>query len=118
MTPHVRDGCYQSDRIVGLRFALNNAPRTQRHCALEHPGELFGVFERAFWRYDGPRPTRMAPAQLDEIDVKILRRLQEHARVSNVELADEVGLSPAPCLRRGKTLGTAGVIGETATRRQ
>src|SRR5713226_4269124 len=48
--------------------------------------------------------------QLDEIDIKILRRLQEQARISNVELADLVGLSPAPCLRRGRALEQAGVI--------
>ena len=48
--------------------------------------------------------------QLDEIDVKILRRLQEQARISNVELADQVGLSPAPCLRRVRALEEAGVV--------
>jgi Lrp/AsnC family leucine-responsive transcriptional regulator len=48
--------------------------------------------------------------QLDEIDTKILRVLQERARISNVELADQVGLSPAPCLRRVRALEQAGVI--------
>lgn len=57
----------------------------------------------------------MAPIPLDEIDVKILRRLQEHARISNVELADEVGLSPAPCLRRVRALEEAGVIRKYVT---
>jgi DNA-binding Lrp family transcriptional regulator len=38
--------------------------------------------------------------ELDEIDIKILKRLQEEARISNVDLAGHVGLSPAPCLRR------------------
>jgi DNA-binding Lrp family transcriptional regulator len=47
---------------------------------------------------------------LDEIDYKILRYLQEHARDSNVQLADHVGLSPAPCLRRVRALEDAGVI--------
>jgi DNA-binding Lrp family transcriptional regulator len=47
---------------------------------------------------------------LDEIDIKILRRLQEQARISNVELADLVGLSPAPCLRRVRALEQAGVV--------
>jgi Lrp/AsnC family transcriptional regulator, leucine-responsive regulatory protein len=47
---------------------------------------------------------------LDEIDVKILQYLQEHARSSNVELAGHVGLSPAPCLRRVRALEQAGVI--------
>lgn len=48
--------------------------------------------------------------RLDEIDVKILQQLQLDARISNVELADCVGLSPAPCLRRVRALETARVI--------
>ena len=47
---------------------------------------------------------------LDEIDFSLLRNLQEHARISNVELADRIGLSPAPCLRRVQALERAGVI--------
>lgn len=53
--------------------------------------------------------------RLDEIDVKILNCLQEQARVSNVELADQVGLSPAPCLRRVRALEEAGVIRKYVT---
>jgi Lrp/AsnC family transcriptional regulator, leucine-responsive regulatory protein len=52
---------------------------------------------------------------LDEIDFKILNHLQEHARVSNVDLADRVGLSPAPCLRRVRALEKAGVIRKYVT---
>src|SRR5262249_26864763 len=37
---------------------------------------------------------------LDEIDYSILNLIQDHGRISNVEMADRVGLSPAPCLRR------------------
>src|SRR5262245_50678492 len=48
--------------------------------------------------------------QLDEIDIKILQHLQREARISNVDLADRVGLSPAPCLRRVRALERAGVI--------
>jgi DNA-binding Lrp family transcriptional regulator len=48
--------------------------------------------------------------RLDDIDVRILRRLQEQGRISNVELADQVGLSPAPCLRRVRALEQAGVV--------
>lgn len=48
--------------------------------------------------------------KLDEIDFAVLRNLQEHARISNVELADRVGLSPAPCLRRVQALERSGVI--------
>jgi len=50
------------------------------------------------------------PMLLDEIDLKILKYLQEHARLSNVDLADRVGLSPAPCLRRVRALEEGGVI--------
>ena len=52
----------------------------------------------------------MQPMKLDEIDVKILHHLQREARISNVELANRVGLSPAPCLRRVRSLEEAGVI--------
>jgi DNA-binding Lrp family transcriptional regulator len=54
--------------------------------------------------------SRHMATQLDEIDVKILKQLQDHARISNVELADKVGLSPAPCLRRVRALEQTGVI--------
>jgi Lrp/AsnC family leucine-responsive transcriptional regulator len=52
----------------------------------------------------------VASHQLDEIDLKILEHLQENARSTNVELADQIGLSPAPCLRRVRALEEAGVI--------
>jgi Lrp/AsnC family leucine-responsive transcriptional regulator len=54
----------------------------------------------------------MADFQLDAIDFAILKHLQEHARIANVDLADRVGLSPAPCLRRVQALERAGVIRE------
>lgn len=50
------------------------------------------------------------PIRLDETDKRILRALQENARLSNTDLASEVGLSPSPCLRRVKLLEEAGVI--------
>ncbi|WP_181700643.1 Lrp/AsnC family transcriptional regulator [Chthonobacter albigriseus] len=46
----------------------------------------------------------------DEIDRRILRALQDDGRLSNVELADKVGLSASPCLRRVRRLEEAGVI--------
>src|SRR4030095_14735052 len=49
-------------------------------------------------------------AELDEIDRRILIALQENARISNVELAAAVGLSPSPCLRRVRSLGKSGLI--------
>lgn len=47
---------------------------------------------------------------LDDTDVRVLQHLQENARLTNVELADRVGLSPSPCLRRLKRLEAEGII--------
>ena len=47
---------------------------------------------------------------LDGIDRRIIAELQSDARLSNVELADKVGLSPSPCLRRVKRLEREGYI--------
>jgi Lrp/AsnC family transcriptional regulator, leucine-responsive regulatory protein len=52
----------------------------------------------------------MPNTPFDEIDRKILAALQEDGRLTNAELADRVGLSPSPCLRRVKQLEAAGVI--------
>lgn len=51
-----------------------------------------------------------APLKLDRIDVKILAELQKNGRITNVELADLVALSPSPCLMRVKKLQQAGYI--------
>lgn len=48
--------------------------------------------------------------KLDQIDRKILANLQSEARITNAELADRVGLSPTPCLRRVRRLEADGVI--------
>lgn len=48
--------------------------------------------------------------KLDKIDLKILTHLQSNARITNAELAERVGLSPTPCLRRLRRLETEGVI--------
>ncbi|MGH1417922.1 MAG: Lrp/AsnC family transcriptional regulator [Hyphomicrobiaceae bacterium] len=48
--------------------------------------------------------------KLDRIDIKILTELQKNARLSNVNLAESVGLSPSPCLQRVKKLEKAGYI--------
>lgn len=52
----------------------------------------------------------MPKHSLDRIDRKILSALQEDGRLPNNELAERVGLSPSPCLRRVKALEEAGVI--------
>jgi Lrp/AsnC family leucine-responsive transcriptional regulator len=48
--------------------------------------------------------------ELDRYDRSILEALQDNGRISNQELADRIGLSPSPCLRRVKALEEAGVI--------
>jgi len=50
------------------------------------------------------------PVALDEIDHAILFHLARDGRLSNVELARRVGLTPPPCLRRVRRLEEAGVI--------
>jgi Lrp/AsnC family transcriptional regulator, leucine-responsive regulatory protein len=47
---------------------------------------------------------------MDEVDRRILSELQRDGRISNVELAELVNLSPSPCLRRLKRLESAGLI--------
>ena len=47
---------------------------------------------------------------LDKFDVAILQELQSDGRLSNVELAQRVGLSAAPCWRRVKALEDGGYI--------
>ena len=47
---------------------------------------------------------------MDAIDRKIIEALQENARLTNQELAERVGLSPSPCLRRLRKLESDGVL--------
>ena len=51
-----------------------------------------------------PKPT------LDALDFKIIRELQRDGRTTNQDLADRIGLSPSPCLRRVRQLERANVI--------
>ncbi len=48
--------------------------------------------------------------ELDRYDKRILTLLQADGRISNQDLADAIGLSPSPCLRRVKALEEAGLI--------
>ncbi len=57
----------------------------------------------------------MPNIELDATDWNILARLQEDARLSNVELARAVHLSPSPCLARVRRLEEAGLIGRYVT---
>ncbi len=48
--------------------------------------------------------------RFDAIDRRILEQLQRAGRMTNLELAEKVGISPTPCLRRVRQLESAGVI--------
>jgi len=48
--------------------------------------------------------------RLDALDRRILQELQDDGRITNVELARRVGISPPPCLRRLRALEEAGYI--------
>jgi len=52
----------------------------------------------------------MPKVDLDAIDRRIVAELQSDGRLSNVDLADKIGLSPSPCLRRVKRLEQDGYI--------
>lgn len=53
---------------------------------------------------------KSASVALDRIDIRILAELQGDGRLTMTELADRVGLSPTPCLRRVRLLEERGVI--------
>ena len=48
--------------------------------------------------------------EIDRYDRQILQILQEDGRISNQDLADRIGLSPSPCLRRVRALEDAGIV--------
>ncbi|MDX1628971.1 MAG: Lrp/AsnC family transcriptional regulator [Fulvivirga sp.] len=48
--------------------------------------------------------------KLDQIDRKILDKLQANAKITNAQLAKDIGLSPAPTLERVKKLENSGII--------
>lgn len=53
--------------------------------------------------------------KLDKTDRQILKALQDNARISNLDLADKVNLSPTPCSRRVKQLEENGIIDRYVT---
>lgn len=52
----------------------------------------------------------MPNRKIDDTDRRILRQLQKESKLTNVELASRVGLSPSPCLSRVKQLESDGII--------
>src|SRR5207248_2319884 len=61
-------------------------------------------------RYERPTGLRMRGPRLDRIDRHILALLQADGRITNLDLARQVGISPPPCLRRVRALEAAGFI--------
>lgn len=57
----------------------------------------------------------MPPRPLDAIDTRILDELQRNAKLTNVQLAERVHLSPSPCLARVRALEHDGVISRHVT---
>lgn len=57
----------------------------------------------------------MPNLQLDRIDRRILQLIQTEGNISNLELAERVGLSPSPCARRVKILEQQGIISRRIT---
>ena len=52
---------------------------------------------------------------IDRLDRRILEEMQKDGSISNLELAEKVGLSPSPCSRRVKQLEESGIINRTVT---
>ncbi|WP_417514003.1 Lrp/AsnC family transcriptional regulator [Marinobacter sp.] len=52
---------------------------------------------------------------IDKTDRRILAQIQKDASLTNQQLAEKVGLSPSPCLRRVRALEDAGIIVRTVT---
>ena len=57
----------------------------------------------------------MPQNDIDETDRRILTALQENARISNVDLAERVGISPSPCWRRVRDLEQKQIISRYVT---
>ena len=53
--------------------------------------------------------------KLDRMDRRILEEIQSDGSISNLELAERVGLSPSPCARRVKLLQESGIISRQIT---
>ena len=57
----------------------------------------------------------MSKKNLDTTDINILKHIQENAKLSNVQLAERVHLSPSPCLARVRGLEKQGIISRYVT---
>src|SRR5262249_22099682 len=94
-------------RIVTSGLACNNAPLTRKVACVVPPSIRFCARKnrkQGFGRMNQPQ------REFDQIDLRILEVLQRDGRISNADLADKVGLSCSPCVRRMRALEEQGVI--------
>lgn len=96
--------CLETDVRMGTALSLLSADHADRGGADRAPGPP-ALSDSAVVVDQEVRKHR-----LDDIDRRILRALASNCRISNVELARQAGLSPAPCLRRVQALEAAGAI--------
>ena len=61
-----------------------------------NPATMIGIFNLQTTHFSESMPKHV----LDAYDRRILEALQQNGRLTNVELAEQIGLSPSPCLRR------------------
>jgi DNA-binding Lrp family transcriptional regulator len=96
----------QSGTIAGKNNnIIHNRPK-KRHSLRRRGGRSFTTLGSTL---GGPAGTD-AMANLDAIDRRLLAELQNEGRVTNVDLAQRVGLTAPPCLRRVRSLEEEGVI--------
>lgn len=82
-------------------------PARQGRCLRFPPAYPFYLaVNSTLWRLS----IRICQDETRRLDHRILAALQRDGRLSNVQLAEEIGLSPSPCLRRVRLLEEAGVI--------
>jgi Lrp/AsnC family transcriptional regulator, leucine-responsive regulatory protein len=65
---------------------------------------------RVLWNIIAKMAKREAEVPIDRYNRRILDLLQKDGRLTNLELAEKIGLSASPCLRRVRTLEEAGII--------
>src|SRR3546814_5277629 len=90
---------------------IRRPPRSTRTDTLFPYTTLFRseiiLWSAQFWKAE---VSTMASQKFDQIDLQILGELQKNGRMTNVELAQMVGLTAPPCLRRVRALEESGVI--------
>src|ERR1700712_2880667 len=95
--------CLRNSRLIGQSLSRGDWRILANQIALDYD-------DACLQRQSVQRRQKMAQIELDAIDRKILAILQVNGRLSNQDIADQVSLSPSPCLRRIRRLEEAGVI--------